>query len=360
MTDTTRPIENSSDTPAQATTSKEAITLNQTRSFIWEFLLTFSTFSVYSIFYLVVRTHEFNKLGKKRFTPWLWLFSLSPVISLFSLPVLHSALTKLETEYPSPHDKKWDLVTIVIMLLSNTYLSLSSKLPTPIWLDLLILVVWSISFAFFARRITRLKHAVPNVSWKRENKLKLVLKWLLAITLIPIYIAGTALEIIEIYQLKDVPRIETKTFTAISADQKASLKFFEQGWYQAEIGTFSDGSAEAEFASINSTNYLVLFTYSEKLASLDDHMHDRRVWLEENLSQAKCTQSRYLLEDQVSVKSDLICTERIFGEDSIAVVTVIETQKKTYELLGMYGAPEYAFDKHRQPFIQMIKEFKVE
>ncbi|NOH95383.1 hypothetical protein [Vibrio sp. 99-70-13A1] len=366
MTDITATIE-STDSPTEIAGSptenianQEPIKLSQTRSFTWEFLLTCSTFTVYSVFYLIARTHELNKLDEKRFKPWLWIFSLSPVISLFSLPILHSALTRLEAKYQPSRNKKWDIAIILIMLLSNHYLAISSKVLTPIWFDCLILVVWSISFAFFAKRISALKHAVPNISWKRENIFKVTFKWLLSIILIPIYIVAIVYEVTESYQLKDVPRFNTNTFTAVSLDQRASLKFFEQDWYQADIGTFSDGSTEAEFSSINSSNYLLLFTYSDTFELLDAHMQDRKSWIEESLGQAKCTNNKYSIGDQFFIKSDLICTGRTLGDDSIKVISVIETPNKTYELLGEYSAPEYEFEKQNQKFVKMVKEFKVQ
>lgn len=359
MTEITTSIANNASSPAQTTASKESITLSQTRPFVWEFLLTLSTFSFYSIFYLVVRTHELNKLGEKKFIPWLWLFSLSPVVSLFSLPILHSTLTKLEAEYQSPQNKQWNIATLIVMLLSNTYLSVSSKLLTPFLLDLIILIIWSASFACFAQRITKLKHALPNVSFKPENKLKLIFKWLFALTIIPLFMTVAAVKVFDLYQQRNVQRMDTNTFTAISADQKASIKFFEPGWYQTDIGTWSDGSAEAEFSSQSSSNYLMLFTYSEPMDLLDTHMQDRRDWLEEQLSLTQCTQNKYLTNDQFLVKSDLICTGRVLGEKTIAAVSVIETPNKTYEILAMYGAPNYESGQQRQKFIQMVKEFNV-
>lgn len=360
MSDTTIPIDNKLDTAIQVTTSPLVTQLNQTRSLRWEFLLTFSTFSVYPIFYLICRTHEFNKLGEKKFTPWLWLFSLSPIICWFSLPILSSALNKLERDYKSPHNKKWNFLTIVVMLISNTYLAISTSLQSPIWLDMLVLLVWSASFSLFASRITTLKHALPNVNWRQEGKIKIAFRWLVPVILIPLYIAGTALELIEIYKLKDVHQLEANTTTYISKDQKASLSFIEKGWYQADLGTFSDGSAEAEFGRFDTTNHLMLFTYNEKFELLDAHMHERMIWIGSNLSKATCKQDKYLLHNQLSVKADLICTG-FKGEDkAIGIITVIESPDTTYELLGMYSAPNYEFTEHSQAFIQMVREFKAQ
>ncbi|ARC92720.1 hypothetical protein B6A42_12400 [Vibrio coralliilyticus] len=360
MSDTAITIENNTDSSVHHTTSTNNIRLNQTRSFIWEFLLSFATFGSYSSFYFIFRTHEFNKLGKKRFTPWLWLFSLTPVISLFSLPALHTALNELEAEYRSPHSKKFNALIVILMLLSSTYLAISSSLHSPVWLDVLILTIFSVSFSLFAKRISTLKHAIPNVSWTKEHKIKIVLKWLFTVIFVPLYIIAIASELIDIYKYKDTPRLEKNTSISISQDQIASLSFFEDGWYQDEIGTYSDGSAEAEFSNINTSSYLMLFTYDEKFDLLDEHIHARRSWVENVLSQTKCHQDKYLLSGQLSVKVDLICSGQVNGEDQVGFVSVIETANKTYEILGMYAGSPYSFSQSSREITQMVREFKTQ
>jgi len=357
MSDTT--ISNSENLPSSAPTPSErpSITLNQTRSFTWEFLLTFSTFSFYSIFYLIRTTSELNKIGGKRFTPWLWIFSLSPLISIFSLPKLHSALNRLEAEHQSPHPSKWHIATIVVMILSNIYLTVSAKLSTPLWTDFIVLLIWSASFASFAQRIAALKHAVDNVDWNPENIIKKVFRWLFSLTIVPLYIFTTGYELVEFYQIKDVTRFDANQTYTISNDQRIQLTFVEEGWYQAEIGTYSDGTADAEFGGPNLSTHLILFSY-DNLESIDAHLHERRAWLEENISVTSCTQDKKLLPNSMTVKSELICKGRSINEEEVGISILLETEQRVYELIGIYSAPEYEFKLHNDDFYQMIEEFK--
>ncbi len=51
------------------------------------------------------------------------------------------------------------------------------------------------------------------------------------------------------------------------------LTFHGANWHRLEIGTYSDGSALAEFASEEFGSYLIVFNNRE-LQDINEHMHD--------------------------------------------------------------------------------------
>ena len=104
-------------------------------------------------------------------------------------------------------------------------------------------------------------------------------------------------------------------------------------WRVADIGSYSDGSAAAEFAYDESTS-VVIFDHTGA-ASVDEIMTYRRKEMLELDEQATCAELRTLLPNSTIRRVELYCQSPSIFNPKLLVIVVLESQQHVVEAYGV-------------------------
>lgn len=346
--------------PSSETTQKDStpqIILRSPRSPWWEFFLHFSTFGFYTNFWLYTRVKEIQKITNQPFTPWLWFFVPSLVIAQpFAFSKLNKILQQIEKEnslnYPANKYRLW--VTSVIILSAISWAS--TKYAMPAWMTLLTLLLWSGTFCFFSSRLNTIKQALTDIEFKGKPSGYAFWEWFIVIPLFPLMLAGLLYLSVSPYMLDEIsPLADKSIYTA--PDNQFQLTIHGDGWREVEIGSFSDGSAELEFAGSTEGSYFLVFKVS-KPTTLNEMIQNRMDYFQTETPNSQCREERSLLPSSLNVISHVVCEGGTRRNRQLYTTTVFEKDNELYELCGNLNAPRLSYPALSAEFKQMAKEFR--
>ncbi|MGF1724983.1 hypothetical protein [Photobacterium nomapromontoriensis] len=334
----------------------ESITLRAPRSPWWEFFLHFSTFGIYTGFWFVARIKEVKLLSKQPLKPWLWIFVPNAVIfQPFVLPALNKILVQIEkdnnVQYPRYYFRLW--ATAVFTL--SICLWINSKYALPPWLTLVGLLLWSCVFCIFSQRINSIKNNLVNVNFKGKTSGYAIWEWLIVIPLLPIALIMLLYLSITPYMVEEISPLPDQT--TYSKQGEYQLAIHGDGWRNVEIGTFTDGSAENEFAGAVDGSYFIVFKFNDAV-TLNDIVDSRIDHIQSSFSRSQCREERSLAQSQLNVIAYVICEGQHVGDPQLNTVTVFKNGDNLYELYGNLNAPKYSYPGRAAEFKQMAKEFQ--
>lgn len=364
--DKTLPTSETDTTESQLSTVDHDTSLNQAikpisirtpRSPWWEFFLHFSTFGIYTSFWLVARMREIKQLSNKPLKPWLWIFVPNVAIfQPFALPTLNNILIEIEKDhnitYPRYYFRLWatSVFALTVCLWSN------SNYALPSWVTLVGLLLWSGIFCIFTLRINSIKNNLVNVNFKGKASGYAFWEWLLVIPLFPIALSILLYISIVPYMVEEISLIPNQTIYS-KPGEKYQLTIHGDGWRNVRIGSFSDGSAESEFAGAVDDSYFIVFKFNNT-NTLNDVIDSRIDHIQTTFSGSQCREERSLAQSQLSVIAYVICEGRNVGDPQLNTVTVFKNGDNLYELYGNLSAPKYTYPARAAEFKQMAKEFQ--
>lgn len=336
--------------------SQSQITVRQYRSFWWEFFLNFGTLGLYAAIYLVRRTKDLNQVIKIPFTPWMWFFV--PFIFLsqaFGLQRLDKKLQDIETTFGIQANRQRFIISAWISSTICLYYSITSKWETAVWLDAALYIIWVFTFTLVCQRISLTSNRIPNTKKKGKARYN-IFEWITACVTVPLITALFGFAILEPLFVKDLAQYQQDDYY-IDENGKVKIIFYGNQWLRVESGSFSNGEAIAEFKGPIGQTYVLLFEYT-KLETLDDHFSDRHDWFINNINISDCRQSRHFIGKTLNIKALMTCEGTKQDNSTTAFITTVETDEKTYELLGVMDAPRYSQQAHKPDFLTIAKQFR--
>ncbi|EFP94733.1 DUF4234 domain-containing protein [Vibrio caribbeanicus] len=328
---------------------------------IFDWFLMFSTLGLYAIFWLYRCIKELNQISQCNFKPWLWIF-VPPfaLVQYHAFRRLDKALVDLESDDSNPRVGKMFYSGVLGFMLATVYFTATSKWATPMWLEFIIILISTSSFCAISYRVNSLKRQLTGVEFTGKENGYNKLEWATVLIMTPIIVATFAFTIITPLMAQ---KIDVHHDKSIFVQEKHNYKitFHGDDWQQMGLGTYSDGTALAEFKSADFESYFLVFDYDGFNADeLNDHIRWRREWIEEQIGQSNCIEKRHLVGEEFAVKAEMICNELSAIPEAAGFVAFIATQNKTYELLGILSQPRSTFKSKKVHFETMLKEFTLQ
>ncbi len=337
--------------------SLNELVISAPRSLWMEFILHFSTLSIYTCFWFVARTREFNALSKKKFTPWLWFFVPFIVIAqLIALPKFNNALSELAEEHNvsiwNAWYGGWTLGVVLITLAMN----ISDKIEFPGWTYLVGVILWSILFTVIQAQINKVKENLRDVTFKGSRHNYTKLEWFFVVPLFPLSLIFMFYIAIDPLFNKQLSTLSENTLYT-DPQNIYSLPIIGKGWSIVENGTHSNGEAELELQGPLSDMFFIIFSHGVD-ESIESISHWRTEQLYDELSGVKCEENRSFAKLTLSIVSHVQCSGRNIGDSVLATVSLIETDKGIYELYGMLSSVKYSFKNNESMMKKMSKGFE--
>ncbi|WP_299021138.1 hypothetical protein [uncultured Photobacterium sp.] len=342
-------------------TSSQKIEVRTVRSPWWEFFLHFSTFGIYTCFWLVARIKELKLLTNQPFKPWLWLFVPNfVVVQFFAFPALNKHLKKLETKFGINYSVNTFRLWAVAVISVTTLFWVTSKFAFPRWVDFIALIFWSGLFCTLSQRFNAIKQKCAqkydNIQFKGKSSGYSWKEWLVIIPMFPIFLTIAIYSSVSPYLLEEIKPLPDHSIYA-STESHYQLPIHGSGWREVEIGSFSDGEAELELAGKIEGSYFVVFKYTNQ-ESLSGRVQDRIQMVETEEPSNRCREERRLTPNGINVITYVSCEGKSLGAPQLNTITIFEHGDELYELIGYISAPKYSFPEHAANFKQMAKEFQ--
>ncbi len=342
ITPTTEPCEYSPSTP---------ITMAATKSFLWTWLLTFSTFGIYIHFWFFARAREFNKLSHRRLLALLWFFvPINILFVLFAAIRLNLVLNEMDDRNGLKTPKLGYILGILGMLISLLYLRSTSKVDFLEWLDFAFLLLLASSFSLMTLRVNQVKNQLTNIEFVGKKDSYNRVQWIIVIIMLPITIGlFTYSNLVgkqQIYGDKtqfEHPHVE--------------LTFHGTGWGKVSAGQYSDGGTLAEFSSLIPNSYAVIYQHGHD-DELNKRLDSRRIWIRDNFDNTECQERRrFVFQSNFYIKSTLECKNHDKLMPTSVFVTYVQTKGANYEYISVLTAPTRIYNNVYHQFEKMAWEF---
>ncbi|MEZ8055598.1 hypothetical protein A152_0022105 [Vibrio tasmaniensis 1F-187] len=324
-------------------------------------ILFFCTFGLYTSFWLYRRVKEIKLISQGDFKPWLWVFvPYFAIVQFFAFRNLGKALSDLEGDSTKPKAQTIYKCGSYGFLLTTLYFSGTSKWATPIWLDFVVYILTTISFGAIAYRVNAYKKQVEEIEFTGKKRGFNPLEWVIFLLMTPTVLGIFAFSILSPLMVDKLDSFSDGS-VFVQENHNYKLTFHGEVWQQVEVGTYSDGTALAEFESEDFDAYFMIFENSDyKATDVNDHVHWRRQWLDEQIGNSLCTENRRFIGDEFVVKVEMTCTENAINANAAGFIALIHSQDKAYELLGILAQPELSFNRRKHQFEAMIREFTLQ
>lgn len=343
----------------EATEENVPVRLVESRHWLVEGALIFSTFGIYSAFWMPFRVAELRKLSNTQFQPWLWIFV--PFIflaQLIALPKFTTEVHKLEGLHGRPVRTAASNAWVILIAVSTFYFNLSNRFEVLFIYDIAALALFSLLVALFDRRFTLLKEAIPNAHLTKRNIYFHLFDGLIIALFLPLVIWVTYDYTYKEFFLKPLATLD-RNEQFIPENNGYTLTSTRDGWVEVEVGTFSDGSAEYEFKGPLADMHFMIFHY-EKDYTLDDATYWRVGTMQDELIVEDCEQNRYFEGPKSSVVAFAYCEGLSGAMSGILVIKVIQTTNGIFEIYGYFSSVKQTYKDEKKDFIEMAKSFQVQ
>lgn len=334
----------------------ELPTIYAPRAAWMEFLLTFFTFTLSTPFWFVARVRELKRMSNSEHTPWLWFFvAFSPVVQFFALPKLTDVIDDACDEHDAKSLGGWKFFIFISIVGATIYSNVMDKIELPFWGFFIGILFYSLAIAALQYRLNALKASLQGVQFLGVKFGYKVWEWLLLVFGVPI-------TLLTIYFTVIVPILMTvepiqKGTTITAANESYQLRILEDGWSNAEIGTYSDGSADLELKGPFLDMNFIVFSHG-----FDETLNSVSYWRQgqivEEAGDSKCSHTRTFEGDSLKVGALVICSGSSMGDPEISISRVIHTDKGLYEIYGYFTSSKITFKRHKDVFIDTAKGFK--
>lgn len=313
------------------------------------FLLQFFTLGIYSCFWFIARAQELNRLGEKRYTPWLWFFVPFIVLAqLFALPKMFGHLRELSGNTISQSVINGCIAVFVLVTFVST---LERYIELPMWSVLVMMLVTSLLLAIAQTWVNRVKNQFPEAIEQVHIGLTLalgalVLTGVVGWTMVGYGIYGEFGDKLSARHVSHGEQITLEghpvTFAVVGDDYaivetnnpdeliRVKGPFLTMEWYVFEYGTNE--------------------TIGSMLAS---RLQD---FTEAEVGKIDCHSEKYFKEGTSQVIGLGYCESEYLGEPHLVVVSFIYSEEKgLYELYGEFSTVKREFDARKEDFIRMAR-----
>lgn len=292
-------------------------------------LLTGMTVGTYLFFYLYVYARDLKRLGIK-VRPWLWL--LSPAIGLsafFTYPKMADHFQALARDRGVKyfHFGTWIGIAVFVCFVAN---NVADRFDYGGMVLLLTVPILWFSIARFTSDINIAKRSLPESYFAKPAYSTTASTWIFGALILFVFLP--------IFGYFVFSSVEEVSRDRVEPGQVWSLKGGgftvapEDVWFLADIGTFSDGSAVAEFA-MRDFRSAIVFDQKDDNSAVDIAEFRRNDFLDE-FSDGRCEQRRWLREGSMEHRSEVICSAQFFGDPVVMMSLSIEDGDRHLEILG--------------------------
>lgn len=332
-------------------------TIRAPRSPWWEFFLHFSTFGIYTCFWLVARVKEVKQLSNQPLKPWLWFFVPNFIfIQPFALHKLKEIILQIEKDnnihYPENCSTLWMLSVTVLSASFWVY----ANYDLPSWLTLFGWVLWSSLFCILSQRLNGIKKKLANVDFKGKSSGYAFWEWLIVIPFFPLALALLLFISISPYMAEEISSFPDQTVYT-DPNNQFQLTVHGEGWYEVETGSFSDGSSEFELAGAVDGSSFVVFKAGSRM-TLNGVVDHRINYIKTEWPDSQCREERTLIQSKLSVIAYIICEGKNTYGPHLNTVTVFENGDDLYELFGSLNTRKQSYPASATEFKQIAKEFQ--
>ena len=166
--------------------------------------------------------------------------------------------------------------------------------------------------------------------------------WVVLLCMVPLLVLSYSVLLFEDYNKYMRPRLVID-----EAWHVADLPIYimvRDAWSIVDIGTNSDGSAEAELVGTMGTSYALIFRHGPGKA-MNDHLDFRRSQILDDQGADQCDENRKFESSTIFRRIVLTCEGTDLGDPVTWIVTIVEDEDNFYELVGYAQAPLELFPK---------------
>ena len=323
----------------------------------WQvFLLCSLTFTLYASFWMYRAASDLEKLDTEKRTKWLWF--LSPLVGIsvwWSVPRL------LERYDAVIGEERWALkaIGIAALIFAGAFIiSLANSLEIPGWLTAGAVVAVSGAFAWLQVATNELKRGLPESRFTRRAFRFSVVHWVTLITCSAILITGGyALYVLEA-ELGDGEAVPAGSFQRIP-DHNVSLLFEKAGWERLAIGSYSDGSASAEFRGPTDDQWVLVYDQGPD-RNIEDWLRFRRDAAENDEDMTlTCKEEVTTTPDTIDLVAMVVCSGDYWTDPAIEIYHLRSINGNYWEALGHLSAPKLTFQSNSDALKKIIQSLNV-
>lgn len=314
-------------------------------------LLCLTTFTLYAPFSLYRHARDLSIVDTEPRTRWLWF--LSP---LFSFSLIFS-LAKLFERIEIISGKRFSYAIGIGLIVfgANLLIRVADLFDTGFGVYLFAITIVSAAFGYVQAASNELKRDSTANSFTSPPHAYTVGQWLALIFGLLIQLSVAALIWLGTETYETIESFANES-TYTNKEYDFVLTMYGDGWEQVPAGSFSDGSAVAEFNGPASDHYLLVFK-RDKGDSVDSQLQYRLEQIEENESpRVKCDNTRTMHEPSMTLIATLNCSGRTtFGDYLREVSYIREIGDHRLEVLGRIAAPKLTTKTHDSNLLDTIR-----
>ena len=323
---------------------------------MWVFVFTIGTMGLYPHFWLYLRIRELGVLSGNKYKPVLWFFVPAvPLAMPFAFTRLLRAVQVLEgNNRLSFYDWVWVFCQIVASLALYGFSISEADLPyiEYLFFQAIYLIPIAALYSYLHVRLGRIKSRL-DLDTRDESHFRIFGRWVFLIVIVILAYVGFENTIWS----EKTRSLDDGNFF-VSENNQYRFPIRGQGWYQVEIGTYSDGSAEYEFKGPYMDNYLVIFDHGP-----GDSVQTTAYWrignnVDTSLIESRCLQEHSLTDDASTLEANISCQSSFLGLKELVISKITFFNNRTYEIFGRFSpASNLVFIKNHNDFREMIAGF---
>jgi len=336
----------------------EILNLAKPNSSILLFFLVLFSFGIYSCFWLVARVGELKLIRQNSMTPFLWFFvPLFFIAQLFAWPALVLELKRAQKERGAAVWNAWRGGWVALAIITSITVNVSEQvLANDVGVFFMSVAIWAFLILILDRQFTRLKKEGEGISLQPRSLVIRTVK-------IVVLITSGVVFLLAIYELVAKPLQLESVVVYSDGDHykntklKVRFPFAQGGWRQVPIGSYSDGTAEAEFSGPVAASYLLVFRHdlSSSFSSIANFRMDN---FAADYGPNKCKQIRALMDGQLEMISFVSCEASSLGAPIGIFVAVIKNQGHYVEVLGELTASRLPYRLNKRKIEKMLKQVR--
>lgn len=343
---------NSDETVAETVVSSPNPFLTPPRAAWIEFLLHFSTFGLYTSYWLVRRMQEFKRMYATDSRPWLWLFvPLIIIAQLIALPKFVALLNRFEHESGVPEWRAWHGVWYLLVILATLCFNLSDKYEFPWWFLPVGLTCWAALFTTVHHRIDTAKKHQTTYGFISRQRAMAIPEMIIVAIMLPVSLFLCFILAKDAFFDNTLEELESGS---VYTDEKYQFKLpiHGKGWSSVTLGTHSNGEAKLELQGALSEMYFIVFSHSVD-DTLNSIAYARQNEIMDETPSSRCKHLRVFSVNGDSVIAKITCTSSVLNSPVLETVTVIETPTGIVEMYGYMSSVKNTFNEHKAEFEKM-------
>lgn len=317
------------------------------------FFLQFITLGIYGCFWFVGRAQELNRIGEKRYIPWLWFFvPFIGIAQLIALPKMFGHLRELTGgEISQALINSFVGVFALVTFVST----LERYFEFPTWSLVIMALITSSILAVAQTWVNRVKSQFPDAIERVHISLTLALG-----VLVFIGIVGWALIGFVIY---------SEASDKLSAQ---SLKNGEQVTIEGHPLSFRILGDDYALVEMDDPDQLIrvkgsfllmewyVFEYG-KSETIDGMLRGRlQDFTDAELGKIDCHSEKYFKEGTTEVIGLGYCESEYMGDPHLVVVSYVYSEEKgLYELYGEFSTVKREFEARKDEFLRMARSISL-